>query len=173
MGLAKDNSNVSECWRGGNSTYTGGEFLYNHNWVEFWDSETKRWVFLNVPPATRQPNTGWMCSKFSYETGCDFDPSKSGKGGCDAAFRTGRAGAASADHEIFSITWTLPGETAPGLDDGGSIVDAKGLTLSNGMSASPLVWSPSLSAPSGEPLKDVGLRMVNRTDTYRCHEPAS
>ena len=33
MLLLLENANVSQCWSGGNSSYTGGTFLNNHNWV--------------------------------------------------------------------------------------------------------------------------------------------
>lgn len=50
----------------------------------------------------------------------------------------------------------------PGLD-GGPVVDVKDLRLSNGEAVSPLVWSPYLTSPLGEPLRNTGLRVVNRT----------
>ena len=28
---------------------TGGGFLYNHNWVEYYDDVQKEWVVYNVP----------------------------------------------------------------------------------------------------------------------------
>ena len=164
-GLAVDNAHVHQCWHGGNATSTGGHFLYNHNWCEYYDSETKQWVYLNVPPASKAPNEG-LCD-WSYQTGCNYDKDK---GGCASV--TSGIGAAMRDHEIFAITWTLPGEEEPGLDDGGAIVDVKNLALSTGEHVSPLVWSPSLSSPLGEPLRNVGLRVVNRTGSYRCHEPS-
>jgi len=104
------------------------------------------------------------------------------------------------DHEIFAITWGEPQGNQQWISnwnsahassdnygltfqdatfddsnhdfDGGSIIDVANLTLSNGESVSPLVWSPLLRSPTGQVLKDVGLRVVNRTDFYRCREPA-
>ncbi len=43
------------------------------------------------------------------------------------------------------------------------------LKLSNGQDVSPLVWNPHFVSPLGDALKAVGLRMVNRSDFYRCH----
>ncbi len=96
------------------------------------------------------------------------------------------------DHEIFAVTWSAaagadtwlakhrasrPGSTpvAGSTDDvdGGPVVDVANLTLTSGEKVSPLVWSPVLQSPTGRPLKDVGLRVVNRTDFYRCHAPAA
>ena len=77
------------------------------------------------------------------------------------------------DHEIFAITWSDPHEEEDDASsiDGGPVLDVKDLKLSNGESVSPLVWSPKLSSPLGTALKNIGLRVVNRTDFYRCREP--
>ena len=116
---------------------------------------------MNVPD-TPAPDTG-LCN-WSNDTGCNW----SNETGCDAV--TSGPGAAARDHEIFAVTWSLPnelGETA----DGGPVVDVADLRLSSGEEVSPLVWSPKLSTPlSGQPLKDVGLRVVNRTAFYRCRD---
>lgn len=93
------------------------------------------------------------------------------------------------DHEIFAATWSLPqdtgiydgngndgggnGDGGGGLlewSEGGEVVDAASMVLSSGEAASPLVWAPKLTSPLGVPLKDNGLRMVNRTTSYRCKE---
>jgi hypothetical protein len=161
-GLAKDNKNVSQCWHGGNATHVGGGFLYNHNWVEYWNSETQAWSFMNVPPDTVQPDQG-LCSDFSPKTGCDY----SNVTGCKQA---SGPGAAMRDHEILSWTWDYEGEHG---HEGGPIVDVKDLRLSSGEAVSPLVWSPLLQSPLGTPLKNIGLRFVNRTDYYRCKVPHS
>ena len=75
------------------------------------------------------------------------------------------------DHEIFAITWSKPEDELAlvgGPVEGGAILDVKDLRLSDGEPGSPLVWSPLLSSPLGEPLRNVGLRVVNRTTAYRC-----
>jgi hypothetical protein len=48
-GLASNNSKVIECWQGGVGNTTGGSFLDNHNWVEFWDDVAEQWVTSNDP----------------------------------------------------------------------------------------------------------------------------
>eukprot|EP00697_Spironema_sp_BW2_P009572 gnl/Spiro4/24526_TR12160_c0_g1_i1.p1 gnl/Spiro4/24526_TR12160_c0_g1~~gnl/Spiro4/24526_TR12160_c0_g1_i1.p1 ORF type:complete len:448 (+),score=35.16 gnl/Spiro4/24526_TR12160_c0_g1_i1:40-1383(+) len=161
-GLARDNPNVTSCWRGGNGVVTGGLFLNNHNWIEFWDNVANTWAFMNVPPQDLDPNTG-LCS-WSAATGCDY----SDKTGC--AEVVGGPGAAMMDHPVIAMTWNHPDEDSP--LDGGPIVDARHLRLSSGEDVSPLVWSPALTSPLGVPLRGVGLRFVNRTDTYRCREPS-
>ena len=67
-------------------------------------------------------------------------------------------------------TWSSPGESTSEID-GGTVVDVKDLRLTSGEAVSPLVWSPSLASVAGEALKDDGLRVVNRSDFYRCKEP--
>jgi transglutaminase-like putative cysteine protease len=45
-GLARDNPNVSLCWHGGIGSpdgSVGGNYLNNHNWVEYWDSQQATW----------------------------------------------------------------------------------------------------------------------------------
>jgi transglutaminase-like putative cysteine protease len=157
-GLAVDNPNVTQCWAAGNGSVFGGAYLNNHNWVEYFDTNTQDWVFINVPPGTSTPNAG-LCS-WSAEHGCDWTPTT----GC--ADVTGGAGAAGRDHEILATTWAHPSDQ---VNNGGEVVDAQAMQLSNGMSMSPLVWSPRLKAPMGRLQKDVGLRFVNRTAFYRCH----
>jgi hypothetical protein len=161
-GLAKSNPNVTQCWHGQSGGVSGGPFLYNHNWVEYWNDQTSQWVFVNVPPGNPTPNTG-ICS-FSYDTGCDYNATT----GCAVVLG---AGAAMQDHEIFAPTWTLALEQDE-FFDGGPVVDAQDLTLSDGTPVSPLVWSPGFTSPLGGLMKNVGLRMINRTETYRCHAPA-
>lgn len=188
-GLARDNANVSLCWAGGDGRTQGGGWLYNHNWVEFWDDVTREWAFVNVPPTTSVPNAGLSgCPAFSVVHGCGFEPAANGSssgGGCDAAWANG-PGAAMADHEILAATWALPlavpsvtadydGATAAAPPThmsvhGGPVVDAAGWTLSDGHPASPLVWAPQLQSPLGLPLQATGLRFVNRTGAYRCKE---
>jgi hypothetical protein len=175
-GLAKDNPNVSICWKGGIGSANGGvggDYLNNHNWVEYWDTDSGSWVFLNDPPTTAEPDAG-LCGNFSKSTGCGYSPDT----GCEHA--TG-PGLAMRDHEIFAITWSNAADSNRWLQeqglssdidiDGGPIVDASTLKLSNGEDASPLVWSPLLQSPVGELLKNTGLRVVNRTDFYRCRIP--
>ena len=53
---------------------------------------------------------------------------------------------------------------------GGEIIDVGTLRLSSGEPVSTLVWSPSLTSPAGDILK-TSIRVVNRTDVYRCHAP--
>ena len=166
-GLAKDNPNVSVCWHGGigsKSGKVGGGFLNNHNWVEYYDDEEGKWVFQNVPPQSTEPDSPSLCD-YNETTGCNHDP----KTGCSAI--TGGPGAAAEDHEIFAVTWSEP-HTGTGANDvdGGPVLDVKDLKLSNGEPVSPLVWSPRLSSPTGEALKDIGLRVVNRTEFYRCKD---
>jgi len=66
------------------------------------------------------------------------------------------------------VTWNFDNSTSSSSIEGGEILDVRNLQLSSGEHVSPLVWSPILTSPIGEPLKDVGLRIVNRTDFYRC-----
>ncbi len=45
-GLAIDNPNVSICWNGGIGSpdhTVGGIYLNNHNWVEYWDTDSNKW----------------------------------------------------------------------------------------------------------------------------------
>jgi len=93
------------------------------------------------------------------------------------------------DHEILAATWALPQDDGLSDDDGdddstsasslmmkktktsihgGPVINAGHMALSDGTMVSPLVWSPNLRSPLGLPLKDFGLRFVNRTDFYRC-----
>ena len=96
------------------------------------------------------------------------------------------------DHEILSVTWVKAGEQDPGSNtgpstvptvtgsvtsstggsDGNTVIDVADLTLTTGEHVTPLVWSPFLTSPLGTDLShDGSLRVVNRTDFYRCHEP--
>ncbi len=135
-------------------------WLNNHNWVEFWDDVKGRWVFLNSPPmGDLLPDTD-LCS-YDPVHGCDYDPIK----GCNPE---SRPGSASRDHEIFAPTWLLPSDEEPGGKGPSGAVIAKDLRLSNGEKVSPLVWSSQLRSPAGVALADIGLRLVNRTEHYRC-----
>ena len=71
----------------------------------------------------------------------------------------------------LSLSLVYPLQVDPGATHGDTVIDVADLTLTTGEHVSPLVWSPFLTSPAGDPLKDVGLRVVNRTDFYRCHEP--
>ena len=54
-------------------------------------------------------------------------------------------------------------------DAGGPVIAVAGKYLSDGTTPlTPLVWAPQLASPLGEPLRNVGLRVVNRTMFYRC-----
>lgn len=159
-GLAKENPNVTLCWHGGTATEVGASFLNNHNWVEYWDNEAKKWVYVNVPPGTSVPNKG-LCD-WSDEHGCDYN----NETGCSNLH--GGPGSAMQDHEIFSVTWSI-GDEISEAEQGGPVVDVAHLRLSSGEPVSPLVWSPSLTSPDGQVLRDIGLRVVNRTAAYRCH----
>jgi len=189
-GLAIHNPNVSLCWHGGSSALGhGGGFLNNHNWVEVFlpsskasptEEETHRsrhdntsmppnldddWDIVNVPPSTKVLDDG-LCGTFSSSRGCGFDTTAPPGHECDHV--TGGPGAAMQDHEIFAVTWAVPrGHGSEDLE-GGPIINVSALRLTNGEPGSPLVWSPLLSSPLGQPLRDVGLRVVNRTATYRC-----
>jgi len=57
----------------------------------------------------------------------------------------------------------------PGHDDSGPIIDVSKWRLSSGEAVSPLVWSPHLTSPLGEPIAASNLRVINRTMAYRCH----
>eukprot|EP01060_Flectonema_neradi_P010198 TRINITY_DN1731_c0_g1_i2.p1 TRINITY_DN1731_c0_g1~~TRINITY_DN1731_c0_g1_i2.p1 ORF type:complete len:420 (+),score=94.45 TRINITY_DN1731_c0_g1_i2:71-1261(+) len=152
QGLVVDNKNVTHCWTGGVQPDGpfGGHYLNNHNWVEYWDTEDKQWNFMNVPVGTSvTKNTGWMCKGYTKEEGC------CGGGACGVAMQ---------DHEIFSYTWTMPGEIPEE-----QVVLGSELKLSNGQPASPLVWAPNLKSPTGEPISHQ-LRVVNRTSSYRCKQ---
>lgn len=148
-GLATQNPNVSQCWHGGTREVSGSQYLNNHNWVEYWDNVQQTWRFLDVATSSSSEDT-WFCKK--YQQGCD----------CSS-----NAGSAMQDHDILAPTWSVSGDESI---HGGPIVDVgSSLRLSTGEAVSPLVWSPHLTSPLGLPLKDVGLRVVNRTDFYRCH----
>ena len=117
-------------------------------------------MHTNVPPNTAEGDSG-LCSNYSTEHGCGW----SADNGCLGV--TGGPGAAMRDHEIFSVTWAVNGDTDAAWDTG-HIIDAASLALSDGTDVSPLVWANQLRNALGEPLKDTGLRLVNRTDAYRC-----
>ena len=168
-GLAVHNPNVTLCWHGGSTDLGhGGGFLNNHNWVEVYlpasGSSAARWAHINVPPDSKTPDTG-LCGAFEPSQGCGFDASRPAGHECDGV--TGGPGAAMRDHQIFSVTWSKAGEHEVGFE-GGPVVDVADLTLSDGQSVSPLVWSPKLLSPLGEPLASTGLRMVDRTEHYAC-----
>ena len=55
------------------------------------------------------------------------------------------------------------------VDEGGPVLSPAGRFLTDGHTPlTPLVWAPSLASPLGTPLRGVGLRLVNRTEFYRC-----
>ena len=174
-GLAKDNPNVSLCWQGGSAEAGhGGGYLNNHNWAEIYlpgDSPTppirEAWAFVNVPPGSKEPDAG-LCGDyktFSGTRGCGFDASQAPSHECDHV--TGGPGAAMEDHEIFAVTWSKPKDA--GGHEGGEVLDVAGLFLTDQTTPlTPLVWAPRLASPLGKPLKDVGMRVVNRTGWYRC-----
>ena len=182
-GLAQDNPNVTLCWHGGAVSNTtgqvvGGGYLNNHNWCEWYDPEIEGgWVFQNVPPQDNKPDSQSLCPNWSAEHGCGWDAET----GCKEV--TGGPGAAARDHEIFSVTWSPVSSAHTSIDseelkvlnkylqdlNGGDVIDVANLKLSNGEPVSPLVWAPHHKSPIGEILANVGLRVVNRTDFYRCH----
>lgn len=177
-GPAISNANVTRCWKGGDGQTQGGSWLYNHNWVEYWHDIRQEWVFLNVPPSTSIPNDGLSgCDAATFDDhGCGWNATGMPGKECEAAFQKGAAPAtASQDHEIFAATWSFV-EDDPETDDdassleGGAVVDAGTMTLTDGTAVSPLVWAPKLQSPLGTPLKNIGLRFVNRTLAYRCHK---
>ena len=131
--------------------------------VEFWDDVEGDWAFINVPPSSSVPNSG-LCSSYSKAHGCDYDNETQA---CPAP-GSSNPGTASQDHEIFAITWSFPDEHDDPSFDGGEVIDVADLTLSDGTPVSPMVWAPKLASPLGQPLKNVGLRVVNRTESYRC-----
>lgn len=159
MGRAVDNPNVSACWHGGRGDTVGGTFLDNHNWVEFYSTMTNQWEFLNVPPGTSVGDAS-LCKNFTAMHGCSW----SNVTGCVGAHG---AAAAMQDHPIVSPSWVLPTDDMQQLD-GGEVLDVGSLKLSSGEAVSPLVWSPRLTSPIGTPLRTVGLRIINRTEWYRC-----
>ena len=168
-GLASANPNVSLCWHGGSTALGhGGGFLNNHNWAEVFlpssAGSSARWAHVNVPPGTKTPDDG-LCGEFRTSEGCGFNASQPAGHECDGV--SGGPGAAMRDHEIFAVTWSMDGDHPPTFE-GGEVVDVAKLRLTNGESVSPLPWSPQLTSPLGEPLAAVGLRVVNRTEHYRC-----
>ena len=172
-GLASVNANVSLCWSAGSSKLGhGGGFLNNHNWVEVYvpasSTGASSWSFINVPPGTKTLDGG-LCGDFDSLRGCGYDKTEPAGHECDSV--DGGPGAAMRDHEIFAITWDLAGEHDYAFE-GGEIVDVAQLTLSTGEPVSPLVWSAALASPLGERLASTGLRVVNRTDHYRCKPTA-
>jgi len=151
-GPATENPNVSLCWNGGRKAGPfGGKYLNNHNWVEFWDNFGSSWRFVDVATGSSGEST-WFCGNFSPASGCE----------CSS-----NAGKTATDHDILAPTWSMPSGISE--IDGGPVLDVgHDLILSNGEAVSPLVWSPRLSSSLGRPLKDVGLRVVNRSEFYRC-----
>ncbi len=163
-GPALRNPNVSICWHGGigsESGDVGGIYLNNHNWVEWWHNGS--WVFQNVPPSTSSPNSPSLCGNWTKRHGCGW----SEKDGCTKV--SGGPAAASVDHEIYAITWSDSSDI-PSSIDGGRVLDVASITLTSGEPVSPLVWSPMLKSPVGVSLVRESLRVVNRTDFYRCKE---
>ena len=117
---------------------------------------------------------GLCGSNFDPAKGCGFDETAAPGHECDKV--SGGPGAASRDHEIFSVTWSHESGEPPLAEslEGGQVFDVKGRTLSDGVTAvTPLVWAPQLASPLGEPLRNVGLRVVNRTEFYRCKPTTS
>ena len=201
-GLSHSNKNVSLCWHGGSSERGhGGGFLNNHNWAEVYlpaasgasgasasapSSSGGRsaatagysgagWTFVNVPPASKEPDAGLCGADFNEANGCGFDRTKPSGSECEGVH--GGPGAAMQDHEIFAVTWSKPGEDAAAegagsmgaIDEGGPVIDPAGRSLTDGHTPlTPLVWAPKLASPLGAPLRNVGLRLVNRTAFYRC-----
>ncbi len=182
-GLAASNPNVSLCWRGGSDARGhGAGWLNNHQWVEYFDPALPpspddagagggaaeaggAWAYVNVPPQTKAADAGLPdCDDFGAGHGCGYNASAAPGEECDGV--VGGPGAAMRDHEIFAVSWSEPSGDAAA--EGGPVIDAAALTLSDGSAPSVLVWSPSLSSPLGTPLRSVGLRLVNRTGAYRC-----
>lgn len=182
-GLSQANPNVSLCWHGGSAaTGHGGGFLNNHNWVEVYvpgaagaAAEATGWTFVNVPPGSKEPGTG-LCGTFDAARGCGFDATAPKGRECDHV--SGGPGAAMRDHEIMAITWSLPeadddaahGRRLSPIDEGGPVLSVAGKSLTDGHTPlTPLVWAPQLTSPLGDKaMRDVGLRVVNRTEYYRC-----
>ena len=189
-GLASRNPNVSVCWHGGSSALGhGGQYLYNHNWAEVFvppsalpndaspaplaGASRSGWTFVNVPPQSKLPDEGLCGSDFDASHGCGFDPTAAKGAECEKA---SGPGAAMQDHEIFAVTWSQPDDeealertSDPTVEEGGPVLSVAGRVLTDGHTPlTPLVWASQLTSPLGEPLRDVGLRVVNRTDFYRC-----
>ena len=159
-GTAANNANVTKCWHAGLNSQNvnkGGinSYLNNHNWCEIWQNDGT-WAWHNDPPTSKSPNSASLCN-YVKGHGCGW----TAKDGCSKV--TGGPGAAMKDHEIFSVTWNEVGSDAK--VEGGEVVDAAGFKWS------PLVWAPGHVAPNGDVMfKSGGLRMVNRTEHYRCKE---
>jgi len=160
-GTASANSNVTQCWHAGLHSKTnvnkGGinSYLNNHNWCEIWQNDGA-WAWHNDPPTSKSPNSASLCN-YVKGHGCGW----TAKDGCSKV--TGGPGAAMEDHEIFSVTWSDVGSDA--AVEGGEVVDAATFKWS------PLVWAPGHVAPNGDVMfQNGGLRMVNRTEHYRCKE---
>jgi len=159
-GTAANNANVTKCWHAGLNSQNvnkGGinSYLNNHNWCEIWQNDGT-WAWHNDPPTSKSPNSASLCN-YVKGHGCGW----TAKDGCSKV--TGGPGAAMKDHEIFSVTWSDVGSD-PKVE-GGEVVDAAGFKWS------PLVWAPGHVAPNGDVMfKSGGLRMVNRTEHYRCKE---
>jgi hypothetical protein len=63
--LAVDNPNVTKCWHGGakGTNVTGGGYLYNHNWVEYFDDQVRPWfdaAIARSDHATGALGTGFL-----------------------------------------------------------------------------------------------------------------
>ena len=70
----------------------------------------------------------------------------------------------------LQVTWASDGDVDAAWDEKDQIIDAASLKLSDGTDASPLVWANQLRNALGQPLKSTGLRIINRTETYRCKD---
>ena len=109
-----------------------------------------------LPPGSKAPNSPSLCD-WTEGHGCGWSEDH----GCSKVM--GGPGAAMQDHEIFAVTWSDVGGDAS--VHGGPIVDAADFPWS------PLVWAPGHVSPNGERMfKTGGLRLVNRTEHYRCKE---
>ena len=81
-GLAAENPGVADCWAGGPpGGPSGGAYLHNHNWVEYWDNVARAWRFLDVAVSSASEST-WFCGSYSDSAGCRCD-SPAGKAGKD------------------------------------------------------------------------------------------
>ena len=119
---------------------------------------SQKWETANDPGAT----ISHLCDDVGGPHGCGW----SNVSGCRDA--NSHLSLAMRDHEIVSVTWEHP--TDDGSNESGPIIDVGRWKLSSGEAVSPLVWSPSLASPLGQPLARSQLRVINRTLAYRCQE---
>ena len=139
---------------------SGGGSPNNHNWVEWWDSARAAWVHTNVR-ALRTRGRARACAPTSAPR-----RAAGARGRRRVRERGGRPGRGDARPRDLRDDVGRRGRTGRRVGPArATLLDAATLRLSDGADASPLVWANQLRNALGQPLKDTGLRLINRTDT--------